>query len=105
MAHPLLSPRSSTPSSPTEASLFRDGADLLAQYSPQHEGDKTRLVLETFLSQLPQEGSDNIRHDIKDCNSDKDLRDVANHLIFHILAPCMCLSMYFSDFVDALSSL
>ncbi|MCJ1344366.1 hypothetical protein MMC31_002569 [Peltigera leucophlebia] len=88
MAHPVFPAASSALSSaPSEASLFRDVAESLAQYSSQHEGDKTRLILETFLSQLPQEGSDNIRHDIKDCNSDKDLRDLANHLIFHILAP------------------
>lgn len=93
MAHPVLSTTSSTLSSaPTEASLFRDVAESLAQYSPEHENDKTRLVLETFLSQLPQEGSDNLRHDIKDCNSDEDLRGLANNLIFHILAPCTCLS-------------
>lgn len=51
MAHPALSPISSTLSSaPTEASLFRDVAESLAQYLPQHENDKTRLVLETFLN-------------------------------------------------------
>lgn len=63
----------------------------LAKYSPQNEGDKTRLILESFLSQLPQAGSDSIRQDIKDCNSDQDLRNLANQLVFHILAPRMLL--------------
>lgn len=51
MARPALSPISSTLSSaPTEASILRNVAESLAQYSPQHENDKTGLVLETFLN-------------------------------------------------------
>ena len=92
MAHPAFSTASSTISSaPSEASLHQDVAQSLAQYSPQNEGDKTRLILESFLSQLPQAGSNNIRQDIEDCNSDQDLRNLANHLVFHILAPRMLL--------------
>lgn len=55
---------------------------------------RTRLVLETVLSQLPQESSENVRRDIKDRISDSDLYDPENHLIIHILTPstCLCLS-------------
>lgn len=92
MAHPALSTASSTLSSaPSEVSLYHDVAQSLAQYSPQNKGDKTRLILDSFLGQLPQAGSDNIRQDIKDCNSDEDLRTLASHLVFHILAPRMLL--------------
>lgn len=92
MAHPALSTASSTLSSaPSDASLRRDVAQSLAQYSPQDKEDKTRLILESFLSELAQLGSDNLRQDIKDCNSDQDLHNLANHLVFHILAPRMFL--------------
>ncbi|MCJ1345916.1 hypothetical protein MMC31_004126 [Peltigera leucophlebia] len=65
MAHPMISAASSTLlSAPSKASLFRDVAESLAQYLPQHEGDKTRLILESSFN----------------------LRDLANQLIFHILA-------------------
>lgn len=103
MAHPALSTSSSVLSSaPSEASLVRDVAEVLAQYSPSDEGDKTRLVLQSFLSELPQEGSNNIRQDIKDCNTDQDLRNLASHLVFHILAPCMYLLTSLT-FIEVLS--
>lgn len=73
----------------SDASLFRDVGEMLAKYLPQHEGDKTVLVLQSFLNELPQQGSDNIREDILGCNSDQQLRDLAHHLIFHILTPCI----------------
>ncbi len=92
MAHPTLSTTSSTLSStPSEVSLYHDVAQSLALYSPQNEEDKTRLILESFLSQLPQAGSDNICQDMKDCIPDQDLQNLADHLVFHILAPCMLL--------------
>lgn len=86
MAHSALSTATSNLSSaPPEASLHRDVAQSLAQYSPQDKEDKTRLILESLLSEFPQAGSDNIRQDIKDCNSDQDLHNLADHLVFHIL--------------------
>lgn len=105
MADPALSTSDSVSSSaPSEASLYRDVGEMLAKYSPQHDGDKTRLVLQSFLSELPQQGSINIRQDIHDCNSDQELRDLANHLIFHILTPCMFL-LTSLPFVEVLSKL
>ena len=85
MAHSALSTATSNLSSaPPEASLHRDVAQSLAQYSAQDKEDKTRLILESLLSEFPQAGSDNIRQDIKDCNSDQDLHSLADHLVFHI---------------------
>lgn len=92
MAHRVLSTFDSILSSARlEASLFRDVGAMLAQYLPQHEGDKTLLVLETFLSELPTEGLINLRQNIHDCNSDQQLRDLATYLVFHILTPCTFL--------------
>ena len=76
---------------------------MLAKYMPRHEGDKTVLLLQTFLDELPQQGSDNLREDIHGCNSDQQLRDLANHLIFHILTPCMFLITSLK-FVEVLAS-
>ena len=105
MAHPVLSTASSTLSSaPSDASLQRDVAQSLAQYLPLDKNDKTRLILESFLSELPQAGSDNLRQDIKDCESDKELNNLANHLVFHILAPRMFLPTSL-PFVEVLSRL
>ena len=103
MAHPALSNSDSVLSSaPSDASLFRDVGEMLAKYLPQHEGDKTALVLQSFLDELPQQGSINIREDIHGCNSDQELRDLAHHLIYHILTPCMFLITSLT-FVDVLS--
>ena len=103
MAHPALSTSDSVLSSaPSDASLFRDVGEMLAKYLPQHEGDKTALVLQSFLDELPQQGSDNIREDIHGCNSDQQLRDLAHHLIYHILTPCMFLITSLT-FVEVLS--
>lgn len=88
----------------SDASLFRDVGEMLAKYLPQHEGDKTVLysVLQSFLDELPQQGSDNIREDILGCNSGQQLRDLAHHLIFHILTPCIFLITSLT-FVEVLS--
>ena len=90
MEPPVL-PSASSPLSPapSDASLVLDVGLSLAQYLPKDKKDKTSLILESFLSELPQAGSDNLRQDIKDCNSDQDLHDLATHLVFHILTPRM----------------
>ena len=105
MAPPVLSTaNSSLSSAPSDATLVLDVGLTLAQYSPQDKKDKTRLILESFLSELPQAGSDNLRQDIKDCNSDQDLHDLATHLVFHILTPRMFLSTSL-PFVEVLSKI
>lgn len=91
-------------SAPSEASLVCDVDEVLAQYLPLDEGNKTRLVLQLFLRELPQKGLNNIRQDIIDCNINQDLRDLASHLVFHILAPCMYLFASLT-FIEVLSRL
>ena len=92
MANLALSITSLTLSStPSETSLYHDVAQSLALYSPQNKRDKTRLILQSFFSQLPKAGSDNICQDIKDCIFDQDLQNLADHLVFHILALRMLL--------------
>lgn len=75
---------------------------MLAKYLPQHEGDKTVLVLQSSLDELPQQGSDNIREDILGCTSGQQLRDLAHHLILHILTHCIFLVTSLT-FVEVLS--
>lgn len=49
--------------------------------------DRFPSPTEAFLSQLPQEASMNICRDIRDCNYDGDLCNLAKYLIFHNLTP------------------
>lgn len=59
----------------------------LASYQPTGGTDPTITILKAFVLYLPQDGARNISQDILDCNSNSELRSLANHLLTAVLVP------------------
>lgn len=67
--------------------IVHDVENKLQDYQPRDSKDDTVLVLRAFLTNLPQDGKNNILDDIRACGNDDELRQHASSLVEGLLFP------------------
>lgn len=67
--------------------MVHDVENTLQDYQPRDFEDDTVLVLRAFLTNLPQDGKNNILDDIRECENNDELRQCASALVEGLLFP------------------
>lgn len=87
--------------SATSSSIPSDVEHRVQQYTPLNKNDDTKLVLQTFLGELLDDGKEHLCEDIMGCKTDIEVNQLAASLVEGLLfsmkappkAPFMTLSL------------